>query len=65
MNCSNIEKHAQVGGGEITCHFEVLLEKKMLLLTCVKASKRKGYGSMINLIVMIKIIKAQFLKLLG
>jgi hypothetical protein len=66
MNCSNVEKHAQVGGGGrshviLKCYWK----KKMLLLTCAKASKRKGYWSTINLIVMIKIIRAQFLKLLG
>jgi hypothetical protein len=33
-----------------------------LLSTCVKASKRKGCCSTINLVVMIKVTRTQFLK---
>jgi len=61
MNCSNEQRHAQFGDGRrshaaLRCYWK----GKVLLSTCVKASRRKGCWSTINLTTMIEATKAQF-----
>jgi hypothetical protein len=63
MTCLNGRKHAQVGGGRrshdaLKCYWK----RNVLLSTCVKASRRKGCWSTINLAAMTEMTRAQLLK---
>jgi hypothetical protein len=63
MSCSNEAKHAQAGGGRRSHGaLKCCWKGKVLLLICVKASRRKGHWSTINLITMIEATRAQLLK---
>jgi hypothetical protein len=60
MNCSNRRRHTQTGGGRkshasLRCHWK----GNVLLSTRVKASRRKGCWSTINLTTMIETTRAQ------
>jgi hypothetical protein len=62
MSYLNEGRHAQTKHGKRSHATLRCWKGNVLLLTCAKASKRKICWSTINLIVMTKMTKAQFLK---
>ncbi len=63
MSCSNGGTHAWVGGGRRShAALRCCRKRNVLLSIHVKASRKKGHWSTINLIAMIKVIRAQLPK---
>jgi len=62
MSCLNKRGYERIGGGRRShATLKCCWKRKLLLLTCVKASKRKGRWSTINLETMIEATKANSL----
>ncbi len=63
MSCSNGGKHAWVRGDRRShAALRCCWKRNVLLLTCAKASRRKGHWSTINLTTMTKTTRAQLPK---
>jgi hypothetical protein len=59
MNCSKGKRHVRVGDGKrLQVTLRCCWKGKMLLSTCVKASRRKGRWSTINLVIMMEATRA-------